>query len=368
MAGRREHLLVILPWEEPKEQLERIRKNHPDIDVTYHRLEYGITYWRGATQLPPETFHSATIFATFNTLPPSPSDCPVMRLIHFFSAGIDHVVDHPIYRDSDITLTTSSGIHGPQIAEWVVGTALAHSHRFPLMLGWQREKRWGSLRELGMGRDMVGQRLGVLGYGAIGRQESAVSAARVAKAMGMDIIAYTATPRPTKDSKRDQGYIVPGTGDPDGSIPSAWYSGLEKSQLHEFLRQDIDILLVSVPLTTQTTHFLSKKELEILGKRRNAFISNISRGQVIKQDDLIEALKRKPEEGGLRGAALDVTDPEPLPKESELWTLPNVILTPHISGSAETYVERAFQVLETNLSRMEKGEGLINVVHRKRGY
>ena len=117
-----------------------------------------------------EIFQSATILATLSSLPPSPTDCPVLRLIHFFSAGIDHVVNHPIYRDSTITLTTSSGIHGPQIAEWVLVTALAHTHHIPKLLDWQREKRWGSLREFGTVRDMVGQRLGVLGYGAIGRQ------------------------------------------------------------------------------------------------------------------------------------------------------------------------------------------------------
>lgn len=207
----------------------------------------------------------------------------------------------------------------------------------------------------------------VVGRVRFGLQED-VSVARVAQAMGMDVIAFTATPRPSQESKRDHGFIVPGMGDPDGSIPSAWYSGLERSQLHEFLRQDIDILLVSVPLTAETILLLGKEEFEILGKTRNAFISNISRGQVIQHDDLIEALKRTPEQGGLRGAALDVTDPEPLPEDSELWSLPNVFVSPHISSAGGAYVERAFQVLETILSRMEKGENLINVVHRTRGY
>ena len=65
----------------------------------------------------------------------------------------------------------------------------------------------------------------------------------------MDVIAFTASPKDTPEKKKDHGYIVPNTGDPDGTIPSAWYSGLDKNSLHEFLRQDIDILLVSVPLT-----------------------------------------------------------------------------------------------------------------------
>jgi lactate dehydrogenase-like 2-hydroxyacid dehydrogenase len=73
--------------------------------------------------------------------------------------------------------------------------------------------------------------------------------ARVAKAMGMDVIAYTASPRRTPESKRDEGFIVPGTGDPDGSLPSAWYSGTAKEDLHNFLKQEIDLLVIGVPLT-----------------------------------------------------------------------------------------------------------------------
>jgi lactate dehydrogenase-like 2-hydroxyacid dehydrogenase len=90
--------------------------------------------------------------------------------------------------------------------------------------------------------DRVGKRVGILGYGSIGRQ-----VARVATAMGMDVIAYTASPRKTPESRRDGGWIVPGTGDPEGVLPSAWYSG--KEDLHEFLRQEIDLLVVGVPLT-----------------------------------------------------------------------------------------------------------------------
>ena len=180
----------------------------------------------------------------------------------------------------------------------------------------------------------MGQRLGVLGYGAIGRQ-----VARLASAQGYDVIAFTATPKKTPESRKDWGYIVPRTGDPDGSIPSAWYSGLDKASLHEFLAQDIDVLLVSVPLTPETTHLLAEKEFEILEKR-NAFIVNVARGKVLQQDDLIKALKKYTESGGtgtaregnngLRGAALDVTDPEPLPADSELWDLKNAVVTPHI--------------------------------------
>src|ERR1700712_4586084 len=97
------------------------------------------------------------------------------------------------------------------------------------------------------------------------------TAARVSQALGMDVIAYTASPRNTPESKKETGYTVPGTGDDEGIIPSAWYSGLDKASLHNFLKQDIDVLLIAVPLTPQTHHFLGKEEFDILGKK-NAFI------------------------------------------------------------------------------------------------
>ena len=93
-------------------------------------------------------------------------------------------------------------------------------------------------------------------------------------------------------------------------------------------------------------------------------ISNISRGAVIDQPALVEALKS----GKISAAALDVTEPEPLPEGDPLWTAPNVIITPHISGASTNYNKRSFEVLELNLKRQEKGESLLNVVSRKKGY
>ena len=119
-------------------------------------------------------------------------------------------------------------------------------------------------------RDQAGQRVGVLGYGSIGRQT-----ARVAHAMGMTVVAYTASPKDTPEKRRDTGYIVPGTGDPDGSIPTVWYSGTDKASLHRFLGADLDWVVVSVPLTPATKHLLGRDEFKVLSKR-NAFVSNIS--------------------------------------------------------------------------------------------
>lgn len=240
-------------------------------------------------------------------------------------------------------------------------TGLVASHKYHQLYESQKKRVWDKGSENYKVRDQVGRRIGVLGYGSIGRQVG-----RVAKAMGMDVVAYTATPKLTKESRRDHGFVVDGTGDLEGTIPVEWYSGLDKESLRNFLKRDLDWLVVSVPLTEQTMKFLGEEEFETLsdGGKRKVFVTNIARGKIVDQEALIKALK----DGTVSGAALDVTDPEPLPSDSELWGLENVIVTPHISATAEGYVERTFKVLERNLELREKGEKLINVVRRERGY
>ncbi len=108
-----------------------------------------------------------------------------------------------------------------------------------------------------------------------------------------------------------------------------------------------------------TRRLLSHEEFRILGRRR-AFVSNVARGAIIDQEALIAALQT----GQLRGAALDVADPEPLPPEHPLWQAPNVFISPHLSGLTRNYMERALAVLEANLERKRAGQALLNVVLR----
>ncbi|KAH8808510.1 D-isomer-specific 2-hydroxyacid dehydrogenase-like protein [Xylogone sp. PMI_703] len=352
-------LLITTQWPAPTDLIDDIQKKHPYLKIIYHQTEgFKINNY----VIPEEHYEDITILATSSALPTNIEECKNLKFIHFFSAGTDGARNTPIYKDTDIPLTTSSGIHGPQIAEWVIMQILASSHKEKLLLKWQNERKWGSHTAIGTLRDLVSQRFGVLGYGSIGRQ-----AARICKAMGMDIIAYTASPKDTPEKRKDHGYIVPGTGDPDGTIPSEWYSGTDKASLHNFLSQDIDILLVAVPLTASTEYLLGAEEFAILGKK-NAHVINIARGKVLVQDELTKALKKSEAEGGLRAASLDVTDPEPLPSDNELWGLDNVAITPHVSGLSTEYVARSLQILERNITHLEKGEPLINVVDRKRGY
>ena len=176
-----------------------------------------------------ELYKDATILVTVGALP-QPAQAPKLDLIQLISAGSNWMDKHPLYTDTDVTIATASGIHGPQIAEWVIMTSLVHSHKYKQLYELQKKREWGKRSgdsDYHQVRDKVGQRLGVLGYGSIGRQVG-----RVAKAMGMDVIAYTASPKDTPEKKKDRGFIVPGTGDPDGELPSAWYSGTDKESLH----------------------------------------------------------------------------------------------------------------------------------------
>jgi phosphoglycerate dehydrogenase-like enzyme len=308
---------------------------------------------------------------------PTPETAPKLHWVHFLSAGFDWAdPNHPLLTNPSVTLTTSSGIHGPQIAEWVLMTLLSHNHQLRKLEKWQAEHHWGSSvshhslkcaliyqqannskLELKV-TDLQRQRIGILGYGSIGRQ-----VARVCKSLGMSVVAFTASPRLTPASRCDTGYNIPNTGDLDGTLPCEWHHGFEKPSLHKFLSADLDVLLVAVPLTAKTTYLLSDEEFEILGKKR-AFVINIARGKVLDQEALIDALRK----GSIRGAALDVTDPEPLPKDSDLWAMENVFVTPHVSGLGDAYASRAFGVFVENFERCRSGTARFNVVDRRRGY
>ncbi|KAH8898094.1 D-isomer-specific 2-hydroxyacid dehydrogenase-like protein [Thozetella sp. PMI_491] len=372
MAPQKEKLLAVLQFPEPTEFVARLRVKHPWLEVTWVQQSYGITHWDSSTTLDEGLYKDATLLTTLSAIP-KPEQAPNLKFIQLLPAGVDHILSEPIFQKEGVQIATTSGIHAPQIAEWVVMQILVAYHHFRYLDARQHEARWVAHAELlesqGLVRDMTSARVGILGYGSIGRQ-----IARVCHSMGSEIVAFTASPRTTPESRVDHGFCLPGTGDPEGRLPVEWYHGLDKHSLQHFLKQDLDVVVVCLPLTKASHHLIGPEELSVLGQARRdgtrpgTLIINVARGQIIDQEALIASLKKPVASGGLRGAALDVTDPEPLPADSELWRLPNVVVHPHVSGLNSQHQKRFLAVLEENLARFEKGEPLVNVVEKSKGY
>lgn len=179
----------------------------------------------------------------------------------------------------------------------------------------------------------------------------------------MDVVVFTAREKPTPDSRKDDSYCVPGTGDPDGLIPSRWFHGTTKEDINNFLDQDLDLLVICLPLTASTRNIISRQQFEILAKKKT-FLSNVGRGGHVQTDDLIEAL----EKGMIRGAAMDVTNPEPLPKDHRLWKAPNLFITPHVSWMSVNHFSRILHIFEHNLAALGKGDGFVNRVNKELHY
>jgi len=156
----------------------------------------------------------------------------------------------------------------------------------------------------------------------------------------------------------DHGFLFPGIGDPDGVLPSRYYTDHE---LHSMLGES-DVVVIAVPLTPKTREMFNGAAFRAM--KSTGFLVNIARGGICKEAALVEALREKQ----IAGAALDVFEREPLPPDHPLWHLPNVFISPHSAGLTPHYDERAAVVFEENLHRYLVGEPLYNVVDKMLGY
>ena len=171
----------------------------------------------------------------------------------------------------------------------------------------------------------------------------------------MEVYVHTLSPHHTAESRRHRHYSVPGTSDAEGVVPTKWSNGFSKEAVHEFLSQDLDWLVICCPGTEQTRGMIGKEQFRLLGKK-NTFVTNVSRGTVVDTDALVEALNSET----ICGAAVDVTDPEPLTEGHPLWTAKNVTVSPHMSWNSKSLLLRIADLLYLNLERMERGEPLLN--------
>ncbi|GKT42922.1 D-2-hydroxyacid dehydrogenase [Colletotrichum spaethianum] len=351
----RDVLLLVLAAPENTTWKRRVLERFPGLEVRWVDSRKPDGGHLAPDDVPDEVWDGVTIFYSFT--PASPKRMAKVRFVQVSSAGVDLWIDHEVYKNPNVPFCTTNGCQSPQIAEWVIGTWLSSQHHFLRYAENMKEGLWDTSIAANT-EDSVSLRMGILGYGAIGRH-----CGKIAQAMGMEVYAYTRSERSTPESRKDDSYCIPGTGDPDGLIPAKWFHGSSKESLNNFLNQGFDILVLGLPLTKETKGFFGKEQFEILSKRKT-FVSNIARGPLIQNDALIEAL----ETGKIRGAALDVTDPEPLPKNHPLWKAPKIFITPHISWITRVHWERVLGLLEANLERLHTEQPLINVVNKDLHY
>ncbi|KAK9480175.1 hypothetical protein V1514DRAFT_326613 [Lipomyces japonicus] len=348
-----DHVIVIQPSVFEDAAFDVLRDLPSVKSVTFIRASGYGGHSLPLREITAEEWAKTTILVTGTTLPPSRAAAPNLRLVQLYSAGSNAVVKLPFFNeDNGVVYATASGTHGPAISEWVILNILNFFHHSSFYAKWQAEKRWGHDSEFPSPvRSQYGRTIGILGYGALGRQT-----ARVAQALGMRVIAHSFSNPPKKERVE---VAVPGSGDPDGSIPAKWYSG--QDQLDDFFTSGLDVLVISVPLTPETKGLINARTLGLL---KGAFVVNIARGAVVDTDALIEALESE----HIAGAALDVTDPEPLTPGHKLWTTKNVVISPHISGHARGYEYGVANIAVHNVKALDGGWPLANKIDKTKGY
>ncbi len=255
---------------------------------------------------------------------------PTLKWVHTVSAGVEHALDD-VLRAAPVTLTNARGVFDLPIAETVVTYMLMIVKQMPVFMAQQRAHRWKkqSLREI------AGLTVGIVGLGSIGAE-----IARLCNVLGMRVLATRR--RPEEGAPHVERLFPP-------------------EQLEVLLAQ-VDFAVLAVPLTAETRGMIGETQLRAL--HPDAWLINIARGAIIDEPALMRALQN----GQLAGAALDVFSHEPLPADSPLWDMENVIITPHNSWSTPHLEEREAALFLDNLERYVRGEALRHVVDKELGY
>lgn len=338
--------VLIASYLEP-EHVETIRACDSRLEVLYEPELLGRPTYRGDHTTPAqrtpeqearwrELLPRAEVFFDFDYthLDDLPRLAPQLKWIQATSAGIGQLVMKRGWVDTDILFTTASGVHATSLAEFCVMAMLMFVKNAAALESDRRRKLWRRFSR----PELAGQTLAVVGLGRIGRE-----VARVARCLGMHAIG-------TK--RRIEGE------DP-GSLGVEQLYAL--NDLTSLLSR-ADFVVLSCPHTPETEKLIGERQLSVM--RRGAFLINIARGAVVDEPALIRALQS----GQLGGAALDVFAKEPLPPESPLWDLPNVLVCPHSASTADQENARLTELFCDNLKRYLEGLPLRNVLDKSRLY
>lgn len=257
--------------------------------------------------------------------------CEQLKWIQIISAGIDKIPFAKL-EERGITVANARGIHATPMSEYIFATILQLARKTNEIYLNQLNKKWDrSIRV----SEIKGRTLGILGLGAIGSE-----IARLGKAFGMNVIGMNSDGREVENV--DVIY--------------------QPSDINELLNNS-DYIVVVLPLTKDTYHFIAEEELKSI--RNSSYLLNIGRGDVIDEQALIQAL----ENNEIAGAVLDVFSEEPLPASHPFWTLDNCIVTPHLSGRSQMYMERSLEIFKYNMKLFQDGQPqLKNLIDLSKGY
>jgi phosphoglycerate dehydrogenase-like enzyme len=257
-----------------------------------------------------------------------------LRWFQQWGAGADWLLKYPEYIDKDFILTNVSGLHAIPISEHIISLILAFGRDLPKAIHAQANQEWISHEGFKV-FELPGKTMVLVGVGAIGGRT-----AEIATSLGMRVLGIR------RNAER------PAKGVASMFVPD---------QLLELLPQ-ADFLVLTAPLTSETRGMIGEPELKSMPN--SAYIINIGRGGIIDEPALVHALQ----EGWIAGAGLDVFENEPLPPDSPLWDMNNVIITPHYAGKTPYYAARAIEIFIKNLQRYQAGEPMMNLVDKDLGY
>ena len=314
-------------WQIPPECVQTLRDRFPEIS------------WNHATDPEARARGLADCDVAFTWILSAAelAAAPHLRWVHTSAVAVETLALADLFARG-VIVSNTRGVQSASIAEHVMAVLLGLAKQLPFVLENQRDRRWSQ-------NDFVGDRLpwllkgktlGLIGIGTIGSE-----IARRAKAFGMDVVAL----------RRRQGVdAIPGV---DEILPA--------SQLDALLER-ADVLVIAAPLTTETLQMIGAPQLARM--KRGAVLINVGRARIIDHVALADALRS----GHLGGASLDVYHPEPLPPDDPLWTVPNVILTPHTSGFRQGHWNEVIDLFTENLRRYQRGEPVRFRVEPELGY
>jgi phosphoglycerate dehydrogenase-like enzyme len=274
--------------------------------------------WTGGEQLPDSADEVEVVVLPFwvaDAQMQGLAKLPRLRLIQLLSAGAERAIP---FVPPGVTLANARGAHDPAVAEWIMAVILAEVRHLPKYMAAQQAERW----EHDAARPLGGQTILIVGYGSIGEVTE-----RMLAPMDVSVKRVARTAREGVSSMDDLPSLLP----------------------------NADIVVLLVPVTPATTKMVDEAFLARM--KEGALLVNAARGSIVDTDALLKELT-----AGRLLAALDVTDPEPLPAGHPLWSAPGLLLTPHVGGATTDAMERALAIAKDQLARYAAGEPLINVV------